>query len=168
LDADRVVETIQRICEARGTTPTEACRDSGVGKSMVSDLKNRGSVPSVARFQRLAAHLGVSTSQLLGEESWPVPEARGPQGGEAEEAPPGYGLLSPANRQMADQLIAALLAGQGPEEEAYEAQWAAYGGGEARTRVDGPIALPEEPGVHGLPGQCRAGTGREGGAPGER
>lgn len=55
-----------------GIKPTNACKESGVGSSFLSDIK-RGRSPSIANVQTLATYLGVTTSELLGEkESGPA------------------------------------------------------------------------------------------------
>lgn len=72
MDKLKIVENIQRICKERGTTPTVAGEKSGAGKEMVSNMKQKGTVPSIERFQLFAEYLGVTTSQLLGEEK-PTP-----------------------------------------------------------------------------------------------
>lgn len=60
------VQNIKGFCHKKGETPTNACKNSGVGASFISDL-HRGRTPSVAKVQMLAEYLGVTTSQLLGE-----------------------------------------------------------------------------------------------------
>lgn len=67
MDVLTVVENIQRICKLRGTTPTVACKESGVGKDMVTNMKKKGTQPSFERIRLLAKHLGVTTDELLGE-----------------------------------------------------------------------------------------------------
>lgn len=67
LDKLKIVENVQKICKERGTNPTVAGERSGAGKEMVSNMKQKGTVPSIERFQLLAEYLGVSTSELLGE-----------------------------------------------------------------------------------------------------
>lgn len=67
MDKLKIVENIQRICKEQGTTPTVAGEKSGAGKEMVSNMKQKGTVPSIEKFQLLAQYLGVSTSELLGE-----------------------------------------------------------------------------------------------------
>lgn len=74
MDNQKIVENIQKICKQRGTNPTVAGEKSGAGKSLVSQLKTRGIMPSIEKFQMLAEYLGVSTSELLGEEK-PTPVA---------------------------------------------------------------------------------------------
>lgn len=78
MDKDLFVQNVKSLCLQRGVKPTNACKDSGVGGSFLSDI-GRGQTPSVAKVQMLAKYLGVTTSQLLGEEM--------PAGGEGEESP---------------------------------------------------------------------------------
>lgn len=73
MDNLKIVENIQRICKERGTTPTVAGEKSGAGKEMVSNMKQKGTIPSIERFQLLAQYLCVTTSELLGEEEKPTP-----------------------------------------------------------------------------------------------
>lgn len=44
---------------------------------MVSALKRKGIIPSVEKMSLLAAYLGVTTSELLGEEKGPAPVPEG-------------------------------------------------------------------------------------------
>ena len=98
----KIVENIQKYCVARGITPTEACRESGVGRSLMLTLK-RGSFPSVEKIHNLAQYLGISTSELLGEED---PRAEGP-------AQPylvmRYNALSPENQEKVMAFIEFLV-----------------------------------------------------------
>ena len=68
MDIQEIVENIQIICKSKGVTPTEAARESGAGKDMVTNMKKKGSWPSVEKFRLLADYLGVTTSDLLGED----------------------------------------------------------------------------------------------------
>lgn len=68
MDVLKIVENIQRICKERGTTPTVAGKESGAGKDLVSAMKRRGVLPSIEKMRLLADYLGVTTSELLGEE----------------------------------------------------------------------------------------------------
>lgn len=72
MEVEKVVQNIQRICRERGTTPTAAGKESGAGKDFVSLMKTRGHLPSVEKMSTLAAYLGVTTSELLGEEIEPI------------------------------------------------------------------------------------------------
>lgn len=67
MDSQLFVQNVKRYCKMKGVKPTPACIDSGVGKSFISDIE-RGQKPSVEKVQLLADYLGVTTSELLGEE----------------------------------------------------------------------------------------------------
>jgi len=71
LDRELFVQNIERYCALAGIKPTNACKDSGVGSSFLTDIK-RGQTPSVGKVQQLAQYLGVTTSELLGEVSSPA------------------------------------------------------------------------------------------------
>lgn len=73
MDKIKIVENIQKICKERGTNPTVAGRESGAGETMVTNLKRKGTLPSIEKFQLLAQYLGVTTSELLGEGEKPTP-----------------------------------------------------------------------------------------------
>lgn len=72
MDVLKVVENIQRICKEKGTNPTTAGKESGAGKDLVSAMKRRGVLPSIEKMRLLADYLGVTTSELLGEEKKPT------------------------------------------------------------------------------------------------
>lgn len=72
MDKETFVQNVKILCLKRGVKPTNACKESGVGGSFISDI-NRGQIPSVAKVQLLAQYLGVTTSELLGEEIKPTP-----------------------------------------------------------------------------------------------
>lgn len=81
MDIEKIVQNIQRICREKGITPTAAGKESGAGKDLVSLMRTRGSFPSVEKMSILAAYLGVTTSELLGEEKEPTPVVEGtPEG----------------------------------------------------------------------------------------
>ena len=67
MDRENFVQNIKKFCERKGIKPTTACRESGVGSSFINDIV-RGQTPSVAKVQLLADYLGVTTSELLGEQ----------------------------------------------------------------------------------------------------
>ena len=68
MNIDLFVQNVKRYCKLKGVKPTIACLESGAGKSLLSQIETRGSTPSVERVQLLAAYLGVTTSDLLGED----------------------------------------------------------------------------------------------------
>ncbi len=75
MDKQVFVQNIKKYCVLRGIKPTVACRESGVGSSFINNIEVKGSIPSIEKVQILAQYLGVSTSELLGEETLPVPAA---------------------------------------------------------------------------------------------
>ncbi len=68
MDKEKFVQNIKKYCALRGIKPTAACRESGVGTSFINNIESRGQVPSVEKVQQLATYLGVTTSELLGED----------------------------------------------------------------------------------------------------
>ena len=68
MDKESFVQKVKMLCLQKGIKPTNACKESGVGGSFLSDI-NRGQIPSVAKVQMLADYLGVTTSELLGEKA---------------------------------------------------------------------------------------------------
>lgn len=66
MNAEAFVQNVKIYCAKKGVAPTVACRDSGAGKSLMSQVA-QGIIPSVAKVQLLAQYLGVTTSDLLGE-----------------------------------------------------------------------------------------------------
>lgn len=72
MDSLEFVQNVKKYCSLRGVKPTVACRESGVGTSFINNVE-KGSTPSVEKVQMLASYLGVTTSELLGEEKEPAP-----------------------------------------------------------------------------------------------
>ena len=67
MDKERFVQNVKKLCLMKNIKPTNACKESGVGSSFLSDIQ-RGQTPSVSKVQLLAQYLGVTTSDLLGEQ----------------------------------------------------------------------------------------------------
>lgn len=63
------VQNVKFYCQQKGVKPTTACLESGAGKSLLSQIESRGSIPSVEKVQLLAQYLGVTVSELLGEDA---------------------------------------------------------------------------------------------------
>ena len=76
MNIETFVQNVKDYCAKKGVKPTVACAESGAGKDMISNLINRGTVPSVARVQLLAQYLGCTVSDLLGEEPTPPDPVR--------------------------------------------------------------------------------------------
>ena len=72
MNRDLFVQNIKKACAAKGVKPAVALRESGLDKSLINSIE-RGSEPSIGKVQVLAAYLGVTTSELLGEEKGPAP-----------------------------------------------------------------------------------------------
>lgn len=70
MDIRKFVQNVKYYCDANGIKPTAACRESGAGERLLENVK-RGSEPSVGKVQLLAQYLGVTVSELLGEEPAP-------------------------------------------------------------------------------------------------
>lgn len=68
LDVTRIVDNIQRICREKGVTPTVAGRESGAGKDLVTNMKKKGTRPSIEKIRLLADYLNVSVSDILWED----------------------------------------------------------------------------------------------------
>ena len=71
-------ENIKLFCTEKGTNPSRLCIELGLSKSMMSDLK-AGRKKSLATdtLRKIADYLGVSVSDLLGEETKKEPVSRG-------------------------------------------------------------------------------------------
>lgn len=72
MDKALFVENVKKYCDQKGVKATNACRESGAGASLISNILNRGQTPSVEKVQALAQYLGVTTSDLLGETRPPL------------------------------------------------------------------------------------------------
>lgn len=96
MDAQVFVQNIKYYCDLKGTKPTVACRESGVGSSFINNVE-RGQTPSVAKVQMLAEYLGVTVSDLLGEKTPPADQAA--NGREAEFVQL-FGRLTPEQQAL--------------------------------------------------------------------
>lgn len=68
MNKELLVQNVKKYCALRGIKPTVACRESGAGANFINKITTQGSIPSVEKVQLLAQYLGVSTSELLGED----------------------------------------------------------------------------------------------------
>ena len=73
MDRELFVQNVKKYCELAGIKPTVACRECKVGTSFINNIERRNQTPSVEKVQMLAQYLGVTTSELLGEEEKPTP-----------------------------------------------------------------------------------------------
>lgn len=67
-------ETLSMLCASRGITGAQMCRDLGMSKSLITDLKSgRKKGVNAQTAQKIANYFGVSVGYLLGEETENVP-----------------------------------------------------------------------------------------------
>ena len=71
MDRETLIFNITKFAAAKDESPSGACLASGLSKNFVSEIK-RGRMPSVASIFALAAHLGVSVSDLVGDAKTPA------------------------------------------------------------------------------------------------
>ena len=105
MDKDVFVQNVKFWCEKRNVAPTVACKESGAGRDFLVNLQ-RGSSPSVAKVQLLAQYLGVTTSDLLGEQNESSPPS------EEDRLLAGYDALSARNREKLEEYLDLLLSSQ--------------------------------------------------------
>ena len=67
------VQNLKKILDERGISYAQAGRESGAGVDFIRNIERRGSAPSFVRVQQMAQYLGMTTSELLGEEEKPTP-----------------------------------------------------------------------------------------------
>ena len=106
MDREVFVQNIEKYCAQNGVKPTNACRDSGVGASFVTDIK-RGQTPSVAKVQLLAQYLGCTVSDLLGEKATSSPPS------ENDELLQKISALAPERRKQVEEYLDFLITQQG-------------------------------------------------------
>ena len=62
-------ENIQKLCSDKGIRPGRLCDELGISRGLMTDLKmGRKKGVSAETAQKIAAFLGVSVGQLLGQE----------------------------------------------------------------------------------------------------
>ena len=71
MDKEALIGNIFKYAAENKESASHACIVAGCGKSFISDLR-RGQTPSVAKVADLAAYLGVSTSDLVGDAKKPA------------------------------------------------------------------------------------------------
>ena len=71
MDRETLIFNIKRFAGANNESPSGACLAAGLSKNFVSEIK-RGRMPSVSSVYALAAHLGVSVSDLVGDAQTPA------------------------------------------------------------------------------------------------
>lgn len=107
MDKQQFVQNIKFYCLKRNVKPTVACREAGVGSSFINNIEARGQIPSVEKVQQLAGYLGVSTSELLGEQVTSSGAGGSDRGLKKEEQLLliGYRNADPRTREIIDQIV---------------------------------------------------------------
>lgn len=103
MDNIAFVQKVKMLCFEKNLKPSNVCAECGLGSSFLPDIK-RGRVPSVDKVERLAAYLGVTTSELLGEQKEPDPKTE-----PGVVYPPEYDLLDPEDQALIDSMIRRLI-----------------------------------------------------------
>lgn len=96
------VQNIKKRCEALGVAPTVACREAGVGKSFIHHILVQGSMPGIDRVEKLAAYLGCTVSELIGETPAAPPSLRGSEGPVAIRSLPEDPVIAEIMTRVAD------------------------------------------------------------------
>lgn len=107
METELFVQNVKKYCALKGVKPTNACAESGAGKSLMSDITNRGRIPSVERIQLLAQYLGCTVSDLLGEKAISSPPS------EDDELLQKITALDPEARKQAEDYLDYLIEKQG-------------------------------------------------------
>lgn len=107
METELFVQNVKKYCALKGVKPTNACAESGAGKSLISDITNRGRIPSVERIQLLAQYLGCTVSDLLGEKATSSPPS------EDDELLQKISALAPERRKQAEEYLDFLITQQG-------------------------------------------------------
>jgi transcriptional regulator with XRE-family HTH domain len=107
METELFVQNVKKYCALKGVKPTNACAESGAGKSLISDITNRGRIPSVERIQLLAQYLGCTVSDLLGEKATSSPPS------EDDELLQKISTLAPERRKQAEEYLDFLITQQG-------------------------------------------------------
>ena len=107
METELFVQNVKKYCALKGVKPTNACAESGAGKSLISDITNRGPIPSVERIQLLAQYLGCTVSDLLGEKATSSPPS------EDDELLQKISALAPERRKQAEEYLDFLITQQG-------------------------------------------------------
>lgn len=68
MDVEKFVRNVKEFCKIRQIDPTNACIESGLNRSFLSDLaKGKSKNPRFHSIEKLANYLGVPASDLIGE-----------------------------------------------------------------------------------------------------
>ena len=111
LELNDMYNRIEELCKKRGINVTQMCKESGVARAPLTELKmGRTAILSAKNAEKIASYFDVSVGYLLGKEDIKKPTdiVDGLRG-------TGYYDLTPENRAMIDSLIDSLLRSQSAE-----------------------------------------------------
>ena len=73
-------QVIENLCEKKGTNVTAMCRETGISRSVMSELKSgRTQTLSAANTEKVAKYFGVSVGVVMGENAPGVPDEAMPE-----------------------------------------------------------------------------------------
>ena len=74
-------DKFEALCVKKGVTPNKACLDMGLSRSVAAKWKNTGNNPRSDVLTKVAAYFGVTTSEILGEDTKkdPAPDGAEPK-----------------------------------------------------------------------------------------
>jgi transcriptional regulator with XRE-family HTH domain len=111
-ELNEMYKRIEDLCKEKGVNMTAMCREAGIPRSNLSDLKfGRTAALATVNLNRVATYFDVSLDYLLGNEDTKKPADQ--MAGGLRDA--GYYELTPENQKMIDDLIDALLKRQSGE-----------------------------------------------------
>ena len=112
LELSEMYKRIERLCKARGINVTQMCKEAGVARAPLTELKmGRTAILSARNADKIASYFNVSVGHLLGNEETKKPTDQKADGLRGT----GYYDLTPENRAMIDSLIDSLLRSQSAE-----------------------------------------------------
>lgn len=112
MNREVLIQNIIKCCTDKGELPTIASVNAGVGKDFLSDIK-RGKIPRLDRIADMAAYLGVTTSDLVGDNVSNLDTGKEPADNEADELSKEFSFLirniTPEQRDLVKRLMQDML-----------------------------------------------------------
>lgn len=69
MDIQIFVQNVKHLLDEQGVSYSKAGRESGAGEDFIRNIDRKNSFPSIDKVKKMADYLGVTVSELLGEES---------------------------------------------------------------------------------------------------
>ena len=106
---NNMYKRIEDLCKEKGVNITAMCREAGVPRSNLSDLKHgRTTALATVNLHRIATYFNVTIGVLLGETDAKKPADQKADGLRGK----GYDELTPENKAIIDALLDSLLKSQ--------------------------------------------------------